>query len=475
MVNERKRIAVLSMVALFCVGLATGLAFVSCDNPTGSPDRHDSDDWSDSGDPDTTEPSVTITSPAGGADVGPSFTVEGTASDDTSVASVRISVDGGAHRTAFGTTSWSYTVPPFETTGSHSISVTAEDQAGNVSDAATVTVTVVPGWYAMGHVTDTRVSDLSISSDNERLVIFYRYPNTSLNLDEGIIKEWNGSRWSTMYHASNQCHEPDIAVDGYLISATWRTDGYDAVIGTNANGPFVTMGTGGLGNEYGMTAAVAKGRAYVTYVCRESDDMPSSYLMLHVKSPIGVTGTQKELNGGWEVVYTDVQNDPAITGNSSYWYTAFVQAGFMYIYRDGNDYGTGFRYNTTPQDPELALYDGDLAIAWLEDGQTTVYVARSDGNGLPTGVGYTETSTGFFGSVRIAAHGDDLYLAYVHATTIPTLYVDRYDGAGWSNVLTRSLPGAAGTLPAADIAVYEGNPVVAYVEGGVAHVIGHLP
>lgn len=366
-------------------------------------------------------------------------------------------------------------MPPLTTSGSHSISVTAEDGAGNTSDAASVTVTVTSGWYSMGQVTDTPASDLSISSDNERLLVFYRYPNTSLNLDEGIIKEWNGSSWSTMYHATNQCHKPDIAVEGSLISATWHTDGYDAMIGTNANGPFVTMGTGGLGNEHGMTAAVAKGRAYVTYVCRESDDMPASWWMLHVKSPIGVTGTQKELNGGWEVIYEDVQHDPAITGNSSHWYVAFVQAGFMYLYRDGYDYGTGFRFNNTPQDPELALYDGDLAIAWLEDGLQTIYVAGSDGVDLPTTLGYAQTTTAFFGSLRIATYGPDLYLAYVHATATPTLYVDRYDGTNWSNVLTRSLPGAAGTLPAADIAVYEGKPVVAYIDGNVAQVLGYLP
>src|SRR5690242_16800110 len=57
---------------------------------------------------DTTPPTVSISAPSNGATLTGSFTVTGTASDNVSVASVQVAVDGGALQTATGTTSWSY-------------------------------------------------------------------------------------------------------------------------------------------------------------------------------------------------------------------------------------------------------------------------------------------------------------------------------------------------------------------------------
>ena len=47
-------------------------------------------------------------------------------------------------------------------------------------------------WSSIGAVTQTSVSQASIASDGTNLLVFYRYPNVSLNLDEGIIKKCNG-------------------------------------------------------------------------------------------------------------------------------------------------------------------------------------------------------------------------------------------------------------------------------------------
>lgn len=88
-------------------------------------------------------PTVTITSPAGGAKVSAAVTITGTASAETggTLKTVLVSVDGAAGVAATGTTSWSHAVSGLKS-GSHTISVTATDTAGNVSAAKSETVTV---------------------------------------------------------------------------------------------------------------------------------------------------------------------------------------------------------------------------------------------------------------------------------------------------------------------------------------------
>ena len=79
--------------------------------------------------PDTTPPTVTITSPAANATVSSPITVTGTASDNVGVRDVRVRIDAGAYQTATGTNNWSISIasPP----GAHRIFVNARDAAGN--------------------------------------------------------------------------------------------------------------------------------------------------------------------------------------------------------------------------------------------------------------------------------------------------------------------------------------------------------
>jgi len=93
--------------------------------------------------PDTTAPTVSITSPAGGAQVTGTVGISATASDDVGVTSVTFLVDA--------TIISSDTVPPFSASwnsgavaaGSHTLRAEARDAAGNVGTSATVTVTTV--------------------------------------------------------------------------------------------------------------------------------------------------------------------------------------------------------------------------------------------------------------------------------------------------------------------------------------------
>lgn len=89
---------------------------------------------------DRTAPLVGISSPTAGATVSSPFTVAGTASDNTAVGKVTVSLDGSTPTNASGTSSWTWSSPAVAA-GSHTVNVTAYDTSGNVA-AASVTVSV---------------------------------------------------------------------------------------------------------------------------------------------------------------------------------------------------------------------------------------------------------------------------------------------------------------------------------------------
>jgi len=325
-------------------------------------------------------------------------------------------------------------------------------------------------WSSMGAVAQTSVSQASIASDGTNLLVFYRYPNVSLNLDEGIIKKWNGSSWVQLYHVTNQCHDPDIAVDGSLISASWHTDLHDLGFGTNANGPWVSTVSTKLQHQWGSTVAIAKGRAYVTYACRYSDGYPSSYMMLHIKSPIGTSGTQLELNGGWREPYISVGMTPSITGNSSFWYVVSTQNGWLSVQKDYTYLGSLFQSGSQSyaSNPEIVLYSGNPVVAWEEDSGANIYIAKWNGSEWII-FGVDTLPGGYFDSLRLAASGTDLYAVYTKSTGSPHISVSKWNGIEWSSLDDPS-ESSSSTISTVEITVYEGQPVVAFVENNVFKV-----
>src|SRR5207244_4194616 len=110
--------------------------------------------------PDTTPPTVSITSPASGATVSATITVSATASDNVGVAGVQFKLDGanlGAEDTTASpySTSWNTTAA---SNGSHTLTAVARDAAGNQKTSAAVTVTV------SNTTPDTTPPTVSISS-----------------------------------------------------------------------------------------------------------------------------------------------------------------------------------------------------------------------------------------------------------------------------------------------------------------------
>ncbi len=93
--------------------------------------------------PDTTPPSVSVTSPTSGQTVQGTVAVSASASDNVGVAGVQFRLDGaslGAEDTSSPySVSWNTTGVA---NGSHALTAVARDAAGNVTNSATVTVTV---------------------------------------------------------------------------------------------------------------------------------------------------------------------------------------------------------------------------------------------------------------------------------------------------------------------------------------------
>jgi len=82
---------------------------------------------------DTTAPSIAIAAPTAAATVSGEVTVSGTATDDTALARVDLSVDGGSYQTASGTGSWVFGLNTATyADGGHTLTARATDTSGNV-------------------------------------------------------------------------------------------------------------------------------------------------------------------------------------------------------------------------------------------------------------------------------------------------------------------------------------------------------
>ena len=123
---------------------------------------------------DTTPPTVSITSPTGGATVSGSVTVNANASDNGSVAGVQFKVDGanlGAEDTA---APYSISWDTFAAgNGAHSLTAVARDGAGNTTTSSGVSVTVqntaspgLVGAWAFDEGSGTTVADQSGKGNN---------------------------------------------------------------------------------------------------------------------------------------------------------------------------------------------------------------------------------------------------------------------------------------------------------------------
>ena len=327
-------------------------------------------------------------------------------------------------------------------------------------------------WHPFTSPTLDGVTQASIAGDGSELIVHYRKPNPSLNIDEGIVEKWTGSDWAIQANLSNQCHEPDVDIDGSVVVATWYDDGYDYGYGTNVNGPWVSMTGTYLVKQWFPRAAMAMGLPYMSFASKYSDGVATSYDMLHIKSIVGV-GEQIELNGGWRVTYTSVGLRTDITGDDNAWYCAFSQQEFLYVdkgaivnsQKEYSELGDGFRMNNPVSNPEIVIYKGNPVVGWLENASKELYIAQWDGSEWWV-IGAGEVTTGNIYSLRMGASSSNLFVTYASTESDTAILVFLYDDENWYGMppVQNYLNSNIGTV---DIAVHNEEPVVAFTENSL--------
>ncbi|KPL26485.1 MAG: hypothetical protein AMS23_01565 [Bacteroides sp. SM1_62] len=330
-------------------------------------------------------------------------------------------------------------------------------------------------WHSFPSPTTDGVTQACIASDGSEMVIHYRKPRPSLNIDEGIVEKWTGSNWAVQANLSNECHEPDVDIDGSVVVATWYDDGYDYGYGTNVNGNWVTFTGTYLVSQWFPRAAMAMGLPYMSFTSKYSDGVATNYDMLHIRNIVGV-GEQIELNGGWRVTYTSVGLRTDITGDDDAWYCVFSQQEYLYVMKGAivngtkeyTDLGDGFRMYNPVSHPEIVLYQGNPVVGWFENANTELYIAAWNGSQWMV-LGAGSAPAGSFYFLRMAASSSYLYVAYASTESDTAISVNLYDGEQWYVMppVQDYLNSDIGTV---DIAVHNDEPVVAFTENNLLTV-----
>ncbi len=324
-------------------------------------------------------------------------------------------------------------------------------------------------WYSFPSPSTDEVTQTSITCDGSEMLVFYRQPNPSLNIDEGPVKKWSGSAWSNFAHLTNQCHEPDIDIKGTVAVATWYDDSYDYGYGTNVNGPWVAFTGTYLVDQWFPRAAMAMGLPYMSFASRYTDGHATSFMMLHIKSIVGV-GEQIELNGGWTVTNTSVGMRTDITGDENAWYCVFSQQQFLYVMKGSivnsvkeySDLGDRFRMYNPVSNPEIVLYKDKPVVGWFENSSTELYIAEWNGSQWMI-LGTGSVPNGNLYSLRMAASSNHLFVTYATTESDTEISVNLWDGENWYEMppAQDKLNSNIGTV---DIAVHNEEPVVAFTE-----------
>ena len=324
-------------------------------------------------------------------------------------------------------------------------------------------------WYPFPSLSEEEVTQTSIACDGSEMLVFYRQPNPSLNIDEGPVKKWTGSAWSNFAHLTNQCHEPDIDIKGTVAVATWYDDSYDYGYGSNVNGPWVTFTGTYLVKQWFPRAAMAMGLPYMSFSSKYTDGHATIFNMLHIKSIVGV-GDQIELNGGWNVINTSVAMRTDITGDENAWYCVFSQQQFLYVMKGSivnsvkeySDLGEGFRMYNPVSNPEIVLYKDKPVVGWFENSSTELYIAEWNGSQWMI-LGAGSVPNGNLYSLRMAASSNHLFVTYATTDSDTAISVNLWDGENWYGMppAQNKLNSNIGTV---DIAVHNEEPVVIFTE-----------
>jgi hypothetical protein len=330
-------------------------------------------------------------------------------------------------------------------------------------------------WVQLG-ADVSGISAVALASDGISLYRFYCKPVEIR--DEGKVEQWNGTGWTAIASLTNECHDPDIEVEGSLWVAGFETDRPDYGWASNANGGWVLFQGTFLVHQWGIHVAIAQGRPYGAFAARYSDGAAYPYMMLHVISHIPA-GNKSTLNGGWGgVAGYDIATNLGMGGDRSAWYTATRQVDWLWVkkgYHNGTSsvqqlLGDGFNGGSPdPVNPEVVVHNGAPTVVWLERVQKEIWVAQFSGTRW-VGLGSGGVTNGYIGHARADTYQSNLYVLQVNSAESPRLGVNQWNGLDWAALPD---PLGSGEVPSSvtgDIAVLSNGPVVAYVAGGVLKV-----
>jgi len=183
---------------------------------------------------DTTSPTTSITSPAGGATVSATITISATASDNVGVTQVQFFVDGvllSTDTTAPYSASWDTTTGA---DGAHSLTAQASDAAGNTGISAAVNVTVNTGTPPQGSVS---ISGPASMDRGDRASYTVTLTNTGSSTINGVSLSFAVSPNSLLKNVSPGS---SVAVGnvapGARVSQTWNVRGDNEGSGTITGG-----------------------------------------------------------------------------------------------------------------------------------------------------------------------------------------------------------------------------------------------
>jgi hypothetical protein len=178
--------------------------------------------------PDTTPPTVSVAAPTGGTTLLGTITFSASAADDDSVASVQFAVDGNDVGAPIATAPYDYDWDSTSLTdGSHTITASAQDGAGNSTTSDGVTITTLNEALAIAELGITAQRGDSSSQE----VISWTTNQLSTSK---VIYGLNGSYASSTESATLTTNH-SITLNG-ITGGTWKYK----VVSTNAAGATAT-------------------------------------------------------------------------------------------------------------------------------------------------------------------------------------------------------------------------------------------
>ncbi len=430
-------------------------------------------------------PTASIGSPANGIDVseGQSIEFTGSATDpeDGTLAGASLvwtsSIDGPIG------TGTQFTRSDLAV-GNHTITLTATDSDGAQGSASVATaIQPVPqtGWATMGTAFPDDARQVAVGADGSALFLFLGWTDAALpTLEQARIEGWTGDAWAaTTFRTNDGDRSFEAAAEGSSGAVTWNDESLrlgraERTEGGDWSGLVISS----LSQRNSPTIAFALGEPFYGFV--EQGRM-------HVFTPL--LSTLPEVSGGLGQLSTsndcalvnDCIRSISLAGDADAWYAAVSEPdGCISVMRGSLVAGTPqtewlgpcFALGGGAAEPRAALLDARPVVAFLEDGGTTFLMAQWDGvNWVLFGQATIDLAT----EVDIVSDGAILYVLFLTPDgPAPRMVVQRFDGE-WS-VLPEQIEGEGSELsPVADIAVFEAQPLVAFIEDGRAVVKRFVP